>query len=636
MWRFHLPERAEAGTLLVDVVDAPRGARVQVAAWASARDAAAVQDAGPVDPRWTRLSADDPAGLRVDATPIETLTTEVEPPPIGAVATRVGPGRAVAVNVVGPGATVAGAWWAADGSGPVRAAFTVRDASGQRTASAETFEAVGGLGPSTVTVALAPDEPPRLLRLWTLGARPVGWGGAPSFADGDGRAVGPEILRIPMVWVEPGAPASWPVRPGEILRIAARPTLRPGAGPGLGAAPPEGPPTTLTVRLVDAAGAEIIADGWDVARVPSAFEPLDGARGRDARIGEQRLGLLQVPDGAARLVVEAGAPAAVALAARVGDAAVRHPGYATPEGVRARFAPSVQAAFAARGPADPDALLAEGRLVDLLAQVRLEGAGAEPADSADIGVGGGGGSPVLVSSLRLDAPFHWLLIPSAGPGRDGRTRLGRAPKVVRAGPDGSLVLELRREPTRVAEPLRLVVDGSPRIVRPRASSAVFRLTGLPPRVALAVAEPGVFVVPDVDGEVRKVRAWRLRAGEQVRLPVPPDGGKLVVQAWGGGFDWRIDGDRVEGAIYDALPPVVGASGPGDGTTAIALTGEGGAAPARAPFRRRFDPATTERAVVLTATGDTWIRPLATWGAPGEDTESFWWLPETVDLGEERP
>lgn len=566
---------------------------------------------------WERLSPLPAAGQSSIPT-IELMHAPVEEPWEGqaALGMPIPPGGAVALNLE-PGAILRGRWRDAAGRRAGPAPTWVQRVSPDGTTELRFLGVVEEIGPlvargplESIHLALDPSvEGARLLQLHLdegPGARDQDgagvWGDPPRARDpAGGWRIAPDLRTLEMVRVDAGLnPVRFAIEdPEETLRLTLRPRLSGAPLPAFGLQwdaltnrtvelpPPLEPSVGVELRALDADGVELARWETAVRGRPSIFERYtQGDDPGSARCSEPEQRYLVPPEGAAVLEVRSDRPLDLALRARHPD----HPparvsrGYAAPAALAgpppdedsplptwkargehpsvdlplARYEPYAQDAWRARSPLDIEELLAEGRLVRIDAQVRLEPASLwETSAWLSRGLPTGGDEPLVDDdglppsrgAVALGGPYTLI----AEPDRDGsarrgaRTRLSRSDAVVEVPKSGRLDVDYRVDVELAGAEASLRVDGKDHPQRLLATAGRLRVAGLEPGPhTVSVDQPGLFLARArgrPSWQVRKV--VRLDPGRARSIPLPARAGSIAIYAYGSGgwIDWSLRGGQ---------------------------------------------------------------------------------------------
>jgi hypothetical protein len=615
--------------------------------------------------RWDRLGALPEAGQdTVDTVEIEAAFAPLSLDERAVMGIAVPPGGAAAWNLRA-GTRLQIAILELDGrpGPPVDAQLRLVHPDGR--VELRALPAVSSVGPLhvdepqvSVHVALAPNEArPRLLRAFALGAGggPWGDGGVEWDAARGARQVGVDLRAIDLVRVGGTAgPARFSVRPGERMRLGFRERLQHADLPGFGPRVPEGRGAAVSLRGLDANGADVEAWSFQLDPLPSAFERyvMEDDPG-SARVAEPERWHLVVPDEVTTLEIGADALVDVELEALREPAGPRVglPAYAPPDALdeagaalaagaldpsrplpataRSRYVPSARSPWERRAPDEVDALVEQRRIVRIDAQVRLEPTwGAERAPSP-VATPRDDRERAPEHSLRLGRVVERLAEPDwdgvAGPG--ARTRLGPQPTALRVPPDGRLDVELRVPPAEVGRTLALRLGDRAETRLVAASGGTLRFVDLPAGtlpVSLRGAE-GLFLARAAGARLWQSReVVRLDPGEALEVPVDALPGALSLYTYGAAatLAWQVlDADAIEPGLYPRIGARAGTHRPvATGRRAEALSFAGPALPVHLPLRIALDADLGAEAGVvrierIDAGGPLFVRATATWAPP---------------------
>jgi len=645
---------------------------------------------------WERLSPLPAPGTGVLQT-VELMHAAPDVPAEGqaALGLPVPPGGAVSVNLL-KGAVLRGRWLDVSGRSLASAPTWLQEVQIDGTSTLRFLGDVEQLGPfsgdaplQSIQLALDPAEPePRILQLH-LDQDPADavWGDPPVVEDpAGGWRIAPDLRTLELFRIDEGlSPLRFPIQGAEeTLRLTLRPRLPGGPLHGFGLRwsrventteeLPADPLAEVPVEIsaLDADGETLARWETTVLGLPSAFERYtQGDDPMSGQVGEPEQRYLVPPTDAVILAVRAARPLDVALRTRKpGNASAEVArGYAAPPGLAppptpddsplptwhargehdsahlplARYEPYAQDSWRARNPDQLATLVAEGRVVRIDGQVRLEPAGiwdstewlarrAPDASEDELLLPPG---PPTRGSIDLPGPFALIAEPDRdGSATDGaRTRLSLSKAVLEVGRSGRLDIDYRVDVSQAGSEAVVRVDGTDHPERLLATSGRLRIAGLSPGLhRVWVDTPGLFLARARGRPAWQVRrVVRLQPGRSVEIPVPATAGSVAIYTYGGGgwIDWSLRGGG-------ATPGPAMMKHSTRRTGRHALRGEGAAA---APLSRsgalmpRLTPlvifinddvaaASSTLSLELTGTAEpVWIRAAATWAAcPGGGCE----------------
>jgi hypothetical protein len=561
-----------AGTLEVQTVAAPPGARVLMAAFARgerdetkalrleagrapAAAAALAQGIGALDwatvpaawkaelarAQWQRVSANANAGG--DAHWERILTTWAHNPweEIPARGISLIGGGAAAWNVRGPARWEA-EWTNAAGDPAVPTRGSLRIVRDDGTVTKEILAGSGHIGPidipagvASVQVALEADESPRMLTARVSGDS---WGSPAWLATSTAgeRQVGVELRSTELFRTRIGEPLPFEVTDREDITLTARLRLPAGPLPGFPT-----PPVEASAELrVTALGTDDTSLGSWTVSVDGAASPFERYTRPDAfdtaRTSEPRSWVVTAPEGTSRLLVDSDAEVDVGLrvntplAARVTDARYELAEAQGPERREwvARYVPDLNGVSVARAPTNVEELAHAGRVVRIDEQVRLE--------------------PREETSGQADAVSEWHALPIAGAFEllaqaqatptvqpvGGRLKLDATPRHVAIAASGRLVMEYRVPESAVGTEVVGRVGSQPFRQLLSSAGGTITLRKLEPGVSsVEVDSRGLFLAPSGTAPAPWIvrRVHRIGAGA-VPLRWPGGAGALSLQVCG--------------------------------------------------------------------------------------------------------
>ncbi len=516
----------DAADFRADVADA-----IDADGWDALPDA---WQANAAQLRWDRLGALATGGL-VPTTRLAAASVDGTE----AVGVLVPGGGVATWTLVGP-VRFGGAWAAPDGTPRItRGRVRIEHADGaveEHALDGPTFGPWDIPEAASVHVASVDTMDVRWVRAWIEGKGSV-WGAPASHRDETGRTwIAPDLRAEQVFRARPDAPLAYEANGGEVLRVSLRPRMRPGRLFGLRPAEPE---TGATVELSASDPSGDPLGTWTVAApaVPSAYERyIQGDDYQTARVSEETVSFLRVPDGAARLVVTPTAAVDVTVEVESGAAPVPHPAYPAPpiDGRIARFAPFLHEAWRARAPLELEALALAGRLVRFDGQVRLVSRGTEPEEE------------LTARSIALPGSFDLVAEPARAAWN--RARVEQDGSMVVIPPSGRLRVDYRVDAGQVGRAAPLVVAGQSREAPILATAGELRLAGLPPGPAnVRVGVPGLFLARAAGSS--PWQTWRVRrmdTRETLALPLAAGPQEVVITPYVRGlgevrFSWRVGG-----------------------------------------------------------------------------------------------
>lgn len=601
--------------------------------------------------RWERLGALPFEGRPPEPVRLRSSDTHIPWEDVPAWGIPLLAGGAAAFNLDGQ-AWLEGAWSRLDGTPASAPAASLRlvHADGRVSVTAlppgERIDRITlSEGLVSVQIALSDRSDARLLRVRTGDANAT-WGAPARLpVEEDGlRRVGVDLRRVEYFRVSADTtPLSWPVVPGESLRLLLRARLDPGPLYGFAPAPVEAK-RMVRVTAVDAEARTLAAWEVPIDGIPSSFERYTQ---QDtivtARVSEQVSRAVIPPAGAARLLISADGPVDVSLRERDPEATpIPDPAYPLPEdaAVRARYVPDILNPWIVRAPHDFERLSEEMRVVNIDAQVRLEPEGED-----------GGGAQSRWYTLPLERPFELmaqsltdrsltdrsLTGPSTQGGRSGalagaRVRLGPEPVSANVGPDGRLEVDYRVPPEAVGATARLRV-GDAELLRPLpAAGGRLTLGPLPPGpVALAIDLDGLFLAP-----TSGLASWLIRRFYRLDPDLPlnvrwPGGvGRISINVCGvepgASLSWALDAVGGQSGLHEDFTALRGAaplsrSGVEALPLSFAATEKACAAPVIIPIRSDVGGgACTLRLTLRGARQAAWVRLASTRPTGNEEEE----------------
>lgn len=487
---------------------------------------------------WERMGAMPPdEGVVVPTHELMTRFHRIPWEDAPSVATAIAPGGAAAFNTEGE-AILRFTWWSMDGDAPVSERSFVRIVN--RDGTGEVWESsLAEVGPIRVTdtvesvqIALHPDtDGPRYLRTVTEGPEvDRSYGDPPRTRIDELQWAAPDFRNVELYRLDRElSPVLFRVKADERVRVMLRRRMDPAPLPAFWPPPalPDG--SVVLIEELDADGRLIELHEVALEPVPSAFERYtEGDHGMSARVAEPETRYLIPANRTAwlRLSANATVDASVRTTTDGAPSEIVDPSYVLPEDFEfsMTYEPHIRDPWRHRGAEQIDALLYQGRVIRVDAQVRPEWREArvlaKPKPRLD------------KSALPLPRPFELV----AEPDRDGvvaaggRHKLSAAARGVDVGPTGRLMLDYRVPVDQVGQTIALGVDGASVPITLPAAGGNLRLDGLSAGAhALSVDSSGAFFAPATGGAGWQVRkAYRLNPGEELIIDVPGGGSGVSV------------------------------------------------------------------------------------------------------------